>query len=71
MKLTIDRIEGEVVICENSQKEMLELPLHIFPVGVKEGDVVNYIEGTIMADHESTSLQKKKMAEKMNRLFHK
>lgn len=40
MKLTVDRIEGNVVVCENEKREILEIDIYEFLDIPKDGDVV-------------------------------
>lgn len=61
MKIVIDRIEGDQVICETSERRMLTLPLSLFPHSIQEGDILRYEDDRITADPDSTKLRKTEM----------
>ena len=45
MRYVIDRIEEDVVVCENEETgEMEELDMFFMPDGIEEGDIVIYDE---------------------------
>jgi len=68
MKLTIDRIEGEFVVCETyGSAEIINLDRTIFPAGIRSGDLVEFIDGAItLLPNEETE---KRIQEKMNNLW--
>lgn len=40
MIFSVDRIEGNIAVCENSDSDVFELPVDAFPFEIKEGSVV-------------------------------
>ena len=38
--LTIDRLEGDIAVCEQADRTMVNIPLSQLPEGVGEGDVL-------------------------------
>ena len=55
MKYTVDRIEGDFVVCEAEDQTMVNIPLCDLPEGTKEGDHLLSTDGTyeiIPADPE-------------------
>lgn len=67
MRMIIDRIEGKFAVCEMETKELMDIPLDTLPIGCKEGMKLEEIDGiyTILDD----SVDRKRIHEKMNRLF--
>ena len=68
MKLIIDRLEGEYVVCEEqTTNEIINLDRTIFPAGVQSGDLVEFIDGmiTILPNDET----EERIREKMNNLW--
>lgn len=63
MKVTIDRIENGVAVIELPNGQTVNVPGVLFP-GAAEGDVC-----TIEKDTEETESRRKRINEKMNRLF--
>lgn len=64
MKLIIDRIEGEYVVCENQEtKEILNLDRTYFPSNAKDGDLIEFADGlvTILDNTEIKSRIQRKM----------
>lgn len=64
MKFIIDRFEGEFAVVELENREMINLPICIIPQGTKEGDILK-----IIIDQEETSSRKRRIEEKLKRLF--
>ena len=68
MKLIIDRIEGEYVVCERQDtKEMVNLDRFYFPTAAKEGDLIEFIDGTVTILKNDETINRIK--EKMNKLW--
>ena len=64
MKFTIDRFEDGFVVVELENKDMLDLPILLFPEGSKEGDVFE-----ISLDEDETYKRKERIEDKFKRLF--
>lgn len=65
MKLTIDRIEGDIAVCEASDMQMINLPISLFE-DPKEGDVY-IIEKDESAREEQMSAAKSLFEKLKNR----
>jgi hypothetical protein len=61
--LIIDRFEGGFAVVE-TDNGMINIPKSDMPKGAKEGNVLN-----IVIDSGETASRKKRIEEKMNRLF--
>jgi hypothetical protein len=71
-KLIIDRFEGSFAVCEREDKTMVTIPKDKLPNNCKEGDylIINP-DGTYQVDSAATLERKKRIRDKMNRLFEK
>ncbi|MDK2967929.1 MULTISPECIES: DUF3006 domain-containing protein [Lacrimispora] len=69
MQYIIDRIEQEMVICENESGSMEKFSLKEIPGEAKEGDVLLKTNGAFQVDREATDRRRQKMREKLNRLI--
>lgn len=45
MRYTVDRIEGDIAVCEDDNRKMTEIPIKELPEGVKEGMCLAFVEG--------------------------
>lgn len=72
MKLIIDRIEKDHVICEKPDKTMLELEISLFPSEIKEGDCMDYDPAYgMVVDKKMRQEREKSITERMHRLMGK
>ena len=70
MKYIIDRIENNLVICENQDNgKMEEFNIDQFPENIKEGDCLNFIENKFEIDEDETKSRKEKIDELMKKLM--
>lgn len=70
MKYIIDRIEENIVICENQEtKKMEQFNKEQFPNNIKEGDIVYLEENKFKVNLNETDKKKKKIEELMKKLM--
>lgn len=70
MELIIDRIEGDIAVCENIDRTTMNIPLILLPDGVKEGDVILKDEnGEYMIDAEKTLERRQRIKKLLNNLW--
>ncbi|GLB32998.1 hypothetical protein LAD12857_49210 [Lacrimispora amygdalina] len=69
MQYIIDRIEQDVVICEEESGSKIKLSLQEIPKDAREGDVLLNTNGAFRIDEEETKRRRQKMREKLNRLI--
>ena len=50
--ITIDRIEGEIAVCERANGDMTDIPLKALPRGVQPGDVLSFRDGVYAPEPE-------------------
>ena len=64
MKWIIDRIEGNIAVCELPNCDTINISISALPNGVKEGDVI-----CLSIDKKEAEDRKKKIDGLMNSLF--
>lgn len=70
MKYIIDRIEENIVICENQEtKKMEQFNKEQFPNNIKEGDIVYLEENKFKVNLNETDKKKKEIEELMKKLM--
>ena len=70
MKYIIDRIENNMVICENQEpKQMENFDKSMFPEQIKDGDVVIRENDTFRIDEEETENRKEYIENLMKKLM--
>jgi hypothetical protein len=68
--MIIDRIENQIVICEDENGQTIELPIDMFIQPIQDGDIIaknqEYLYET---DKEETEKRKKNIEDRFNSLF--
>ena len=68
--LTVDRIDGIYVICDNKERKMYAIPKSELPSGVREGDKLEIDdEGIISVNGKATSASRSDVRRKEDELF--
>ena len=68
MKLTVDRIEEKIAVCEEENGKLLEINLEELPTGTKEGSIISKRDGTYYLEEEEEKKRYSSIMEKFNRL---
>ena len=63
MTVTVDRIEGDLLVVELPDQSMHNLP-RLFAPDAREGDLIE-----IFIDHDKTAARKTEIEDRMKRLF--
>ena len=72
MKLTVDRVEGNIVVCENEKREIVEVDIYEFIDIPKDGDIVKVNEhGMYEILEEETENRKEDIQKRFSSLFKK
>ena len=67
----IDRIVGNIAICECLETgKSTEIDINRLPK-VKEGDIIRFVDGVFVVDHDKTKQRLAALTERMNKLFEK
>ena len=69
MRYIVDRIEGGVAVLERDDLELVDVPLSELPEGVRQHDCLEEDGGSWRMDLDRTSERKRRIEEKMRRLF--
>ena len=69
MTFSVDRIEGQNAVLQNDKGETRIIALSLLPVGVKEGAVLFFEDGTYHVDKKTETERKRRLHALMSRLF--
>lgn len=69
MRLIVNRIEGNLAVCEKSDKSMVDIELTKLPVDVREGDILIEKDGNYKLDLTQTEKRKKRVQDFMEDLI--
>ncbi len=69
-KYIVDRLEEEYVVLEKETGGSIDIKRELLP-HVKRGDVLTEENGVFLIDERETLERKKRISEKMNKLFEK
>lgn len=69
MKVIIDRIEGNIAVCEKEDGSFVDIDVKELPADAKQGDVVTIENGTSYVDKEETSERKKNIEDIMKDMW--
>jgi hypothetical protein len=69
MQYIIDRIEGNLAVCEREDGGLAHIPLHELPGGIREGSVLRFEDGAWALDLLAESERRKRLFEKQEGLF--
>lgn len=64
MRIIVDRFEGDFVVVELENGQMIDCPKALLPSNTKEGSIIN-----ITVDEKATEEKMQNVTERMNRLF--
>ncbi len=64
MKLIVDRFEGEYVVCEKEDGNMIDIKRETLPKEAKEGDIL-LVEGDNITIDIQATLERKERIEKL------
>ena len=72
MLLTVDRIEGDKVVCQDDNRKVYALDRALFPAALREGDRVSFSpnEGAQILP-EQTKARRDALSKRFSRLFKK
>ncbi len=68
MKVTIDRIGENIIICEDENGDMVKVRTSALPEGIKEGDILTEKDGTWTLEEEETKRRRQKIRDKLRGL---
>ena len=69
MKYVIDRIEDNIVVCQNLEtKEMVEIENKLLPQNIKDGNVLLFENNEYKLDLDEEEIRRQRIRERFNRL---
>ena len=69
MKYVIDRIEDNIVVCQNLEtKEMVEIEKKLLPQNIKDGNVLLFENNEYKLDLAEEEIRRQRIRERFNRL---
>lgn len=68
-KFIVDRIEGNIVVCEDGNLNIIEMRIDSILGDVKEGDVITADSDRYMVNKEETAKRKKQIEELMKGMW--
>lgn len=69
-KLIIDRFEGEYAVCEQEDRNMIELKKSSLPPAAAEGScIIVHDDGSIVLDMDESNLRNERITKLMDDLF--
>lgn len=69
VRYIVDRLEGDIAVCERDDLEFFDIPLAKLPKGLKAGDCLVFSGGTWRIDADEACVRKQRIEEKMRNLF--
>ncbi len=69
MRYIIDRFEGRFAVCENENREMVNIPASMLPEGAKEGDVLEESGGSYFLNRDETEKARTEIEKLMDDVF--
>lgn len=69
MRYIIDRFEGNYAVCEDENKNMVNIERNKLPLPAKEGDVLSVEGNDIKIDIQETEARKQKIKKMMDSLW--
>lgn len=68
-KFTIDRIEEGMAVLECENGDMVNLDVSTLPKNIREGDILEFADGSYFLDDEETKKRKNHIRDLMSNLF--
>ncbi len=68
-RFTVDRIEGKKAVLECENGDMAVFDLSSLPKNIKEGDILNFVNGSCYLNAEETEQRRQKIRSMMESLF--
>ncbi|HHU83633.1 MAG TPA: DUF3006 domain-containing protein [Clostridiales bacterium] len=67
--ISVERVTEKIVIIEDHNGNMVELPREIFEKEIREGDILKECDGVYLIDKEATEQRKKELSDLADSLF--
>ncbi len=69
MKYIVDRIEGNLAVCESENMSMSVISMSDLPDGTREGSVINFISGVYSLDLDEEQERRERILSLQDGIF--
>lgn len=67
--ITIDRIEGNIAVCEMPNETIINYKVSELPIGTKEGSVLLVKDSKLVLDEKEYEIRKKRIQDRLDQMF--
>lgn len=68
-RYVVDRIEGEIAVCENEDMTFVNINISALPEGIKSGDCITEEKGVYSFDEKATENKRREIDSLLNDIF--
>ena len=69
MRYIVDRIENEFAVCEDENKEIVNIPIKELPSNITEKSIIYYIDNKYMINDEEQLKREETIKQKMDSVW--
>lgn len=69
MRYIVDRIENEYAVCEDENKEIVNIPIKELPSNITEKSIIDYIDNQYIINDEEQLKREETIKQKMDSVW--
>lgn len=69
MRFIVDRIENEFAVCEDENKEIVNIPIKELPSNITEKSIIDYIDNKYIINEEEQLKREETIKQKMDSVW--
>lgn len=69
MRYIVDRIENEFAVCEDENKEIVNIPIKELPSNITEKSIIDYIDNKYIINDEEQLKREETIKQKMDSVW--
>lgn len=69
MRYIVDRIENEFAVCEDENKEIVNMPIKELPSNITEKSIIDYIDNKYIINDEEQLKREETIKQKMDSVW--
>lgn len=69
MRFIVDRIENEFAVCEDENKEIVNIPINELPSNITEKSIIDYIDNKYIINEEEQLKREETIKQKMDSVW--
>lgn len=69
MRFIVDRIENEYAVCEDENKEIVNIPIKELPSNITEKSIIDYIDNKYIINDEEQLKREETIKQKMDSVW--